>query len=334
MTTDRRRPLDPRARPSSDRPRTSRDTPVFNRMVLRLLGSPARALIDDGTTAVRYRAHRGDTTVTLPVRYRRDGEDVVIRSGHAAGKQWWRHFRRPAPLETWLDGQWRVTTARVTDHDTDTDIATVRAHVGAWPAPLTGARLFRMWLTIVTVAEVLGFAVPALLGALTAEAHIGLAVPVVVLGGVAEGAMLGWGQAIVLRRAIGNFPAPRWIGYTSAGAASAYLLGTLPAAVGGSWVVAAVIALPLLLSIGTAQWLVLRNLVPWARHWIGVTAGAWLAGLTVFLAFATPLWQPGQPLTLTILIGLAGGLLMAATVAAVTGLALRTLITRAQTTAD
>ncbi|WP_459723330.1 hypothetical protein [Actinophytocola sp. KF-1] len=301
---------------------------MFNRMVLRLLGSRARVLIDGGTAAVRYRAHRGHTTVALPVQYERDGEDVVIRSGHAGGKRWWRHFRHPAPLEMWLDGRWHETTAEVTDHDGATDVVTVRAHIGTWPATLTGARLFRTWLATVTVAEVLGFAAPALLGALTAAAPIGLAMPVVVLGGVAEGAMLGWGQSIVLRRAIDNFPAHRWIGYTSAGAAFAYVLGMLPAAVSGTWTVAAGIALPLLLSIGTAQWFVLRNLVPWAKHWITATAGAWLAGLTVFLTFATPLWQPGQPLTLTILISLGGGLLMAATVAAVTGLALRTFTTR------
>ncbi len=334
MTTGRQRPADPRARSSWDRPRTSHSTPVFNRMVLRLLGSPARVLIDHGTTAVRYRAHRADTTVTLPVQYKRDGDDVVIRSGHAAGKRWWRHFRQRAAVELWLDGRWHETTAEATDHDTDTDVVTVRAHIGTWPGPLTGARLFRTWLAIVTVAEVVGFAVPALCGALSATAPLGVAMPVVVLGGVAEGAMLGSGQAIVLRRAIDNFPARRWIGYTSAGAAFAYVLGMLPAAVGGSWVVATMIALPLLLSIGAAQWLVLRDLVPWARHWIAATAGAWLAGLTVFLAFATPLWQPGQPLTLTILVGLGGGLLMAATVAAVTGLALRTFITRAKTPRD
>jgi hypothetical protein len=297
-------------------------------MVLRLLGSPARVLVDRGTTAVRYRAHRTGTTVTLPVQYARDGEEVAIRSGHADSKQWWRHFRHPAPVELWLDGGWYQTTAEVTDHDDDTDVVTVRARVRGRAAPLTGTRLFRTWLVIVTVAEVLGFAVPALLGALTASAPTGVAVPVVVLGGVAEGAMLGWGQAVVLRRAIANFPGQRWIGYTSAAAAAAYVLGMLPAAVGGSWVVAAVIALPLLLSIGTAQWLVLRTLVRWARRWIAVTAGAWLAGLTAFLAFATPLWRPGQPLALIIVVGLGGGLLMAATVAAVTGLALRALVPR------
>lgn len=66
--------------------------------------------------------------------------------------------------------------------------------------------------------------------------------------------------------------------------------------------------------------------MPWAPSWIGVTAAAWLAGLAVFLAFATPLWWSGQALALTVLVGLAGGALMATTVAAVTGLALRSFV--------
>lgn len=200
-----------------------------------------------------------------------------------------------------------------------------RSRPGGHDVP--AAHLLRSWVIVVTVAEVLGFVVPASLGAVTASAPIGLTMPVLVLGGVVEGAVLGWGQAIVLRRVVAGFPVRRWVGHTSAGAAIAYVLGMLPVAVGASWVAGTVIALPLLLSIGVAQWLVLRGLVPWAGRWIAVTAGGWLAGLTVFFAFATPLWQPGQPLALTILIGLCGGVLMAATVATVTGLALRHFVT-------
>ncbi|WP_164842806.1 hypothetical protein [Actinoplanes solisilvae] len=48
--------------------------------------------------------------------------------------------------------------------------------------------------------------------------------------------------------------------------------------------------------------------------------------MAVFLGFATPLWHPGQPLALTVAIGAAGGLLMAAVTSAVTGLALRRLL--------
>ena len=49
-------------------------------------------------------------------------------------------------------------------------------------------------------------------------------------------------------------------------------------------------------------------------------------GLLVFFAVTTPLWQPGQPPVLIALIGALGGLLMAATTAAVTGAALTRLV--------
>ena len=48
-------------------------------------------------------------------------------------------------------------------------------------------------------------------------------------------------------------------------------------------------------------------------------AGAWLAALAVFLLVATPLWQPGQPLAITIVVAILAGCLMAATVAVLTG---------------
>lgn len=77
----------------------------------------------------------------------------------------------------------------------------------------------------------------------------------------------------------------------------------------------------LLATIGTAQWLVLRRARPRCAWWIATTAAAWAGGLLVFLALATPLWQPEQPLPLTIAIGVLGGRAMAATVAGLTGAA-------------
>ena len=295
---------------------------IGNRVVLGVLRSPARSFVDSGLCALRYRAN-GGAVVSLPVQYRRTGDGIVVRSGRASTKRWWRHFWRPAPVEVWLDGAWRPGTARVTDVDEDADIATVRVVVGA--APLRGNRLFRTWVPVVAAAELAGFAVPAVAGAVSASAPGFVALAALVPAGLVEGAFLGWGQASVLRRALPGFPVRRWVGWTAAAAAFVYLLVMLLTALGAWWVLA-VLAVPLLLSIGVAQWWVLRDRVPWARPWIAVTAAAWLAGLAVFLAFATPLWWSGQAPVLTVLVGVAGGALMATTVAAVTGLALRTYL--------
>ena len=191
--------------------------------------------------------------------------------------------------------------------------------------------LWRAWFVAATAGEFVGFLVPACAGALFPESVL-----VLVAAGAVEGALLGTAQALVLRRALPGLPVRAWIAATAAAAALAWSIGLVPSQLGehlSALPVALVVAaaagggLVLLASIGTAQWLLLRRLVPRAWRWIVATAAAWLAGLGVFFAVATPLWQPGQPTWLIALIGAAGGLAMAATVAAVTGLAVERLMT-------
>jgi hypothetical protein len=188
---------------------------------------------------------------------------------------------------------------------------------------------------VVTLAELLGFTVPAVVGALTAASSARVSVPALLLAGAVEGAVLGAGQAVVLRRALPGLSRRRWVGATAVGAVLAYAIGLTPSVAAdpvAGWpppllaALGAVLAVALLATIGVALWWVLRRHVPAAHRWIPATGLAWLAGLTVFLAFATPLWQPGQPLGVVVAIGAAGGLLMAAAMAAVTGVALRRLL--------
>jgi hypothetical protein len=91
-------------------------------------------------------------------------------------------------------------------------------------------------------------------------------------------------------------------------------------------VLAAVLGLALLASIGAAQWTVLRHHVEGAGRWIGWTAAGWLAALAAFMLIASPLWQEGQSLWLTVAIGILAGIIMAGVAAAVTGLGLVRMI--------
>jgi hypothetical protein len=215
----------------------------------------------------------------------------------------------------------------------------------AGSVPLRGRPLTHAWVATVTVAEFLGFMVPAAVGALTASAGVAVVVPTLLIAGMIEGAVLGSGQAAVLRRAVPRLPSRQWIGATAAAAVLAYAIGLIPStfaidrwplplAIGFAVIGGAV----LLASIGTAQWFVLRHYAAGAGRWIWVTAVAWSVGLLVFLGFAMPLWQPGQPLWLIVAIGVAGGLLMAATTSLITGIALGRLLRgyrrRATTTAS
>jgi hypothetical protein len=186
--------------------------------------------------------------------------------------------------------------------------------------------LWLRWFAITTAGELLGFTVPALAGALTTVHHVeGLPQALVlVAAGAVEGGVLGWAQAVVLRRVVTGLDTGSWVRATASGAVLAYTMGMLPSLlfplpVPVMVAVGAVAGTVLLASIGAAQWLVLRRYRPRSAWWIATTAGAWILGLAAFLAIATPLWRPGQSTALIILIGVLAGLAMAATVAAVTG---------------
>ncbi|WP_091310496.1 hypothetical protein [Amycolatopsis tolypomycina] len=166
---------------------------------------------------------------------------------------------------------------------------------------MRGRRLTRTWFLVVTVSEFLGFSIPAVAGALTANSPAEL--PVLLLAGAAEGAALGAGPAFVLRR------------YRIA----AYLLGPAPttwAAALPTWPppllrpVAAVLGGTLLLSIGFAQCPGTRSTRTATRRRSCRSTGPSGKG-----GVAAP----------AILIGVLGGLLMAGATSAVTGFAVARL---------
>jgi hypothetical protein len=141
----------------------------------------------------------------------------------------------------------------------------------------------------------------------------------------------------VLRDALPGLRVRAFVVATSVAAGVAYAGAMLPAAwqpafeglpVPALVLLAAVGGGVLLASIGTGQWLVLREVVPRSASWVLTSALAWLAGLGVFLGVATPWWHEGQAVVVTVLVGLVAAALMALTVAVVTGVALLRLLAR------
>lgn len=197
--------------------------------------------------------------------------------------------------------------------------------------------LWRRWTLSTTLAEAAGFCAPALAGVAAAQAGLSAVSTLLVMlaAGAVEGSALGAGQHWVLARHLRRLPRGEFVLATAAGAMLAYAIGMLPSTLGDRLgdaaptlvvPVAALAGVALLASIGTAQWVVLRRAGydrPW---WILTTAGGWLAGLAVFMLVATPLWHPDQPVALAVTIGVLAGLLMAATVAAVTAFAADRLV--------
>ena len=201
--------------------------------------------------------------------------------------------------------------------------------------------LWRRWTLATTVGELLGFAVPALAGAaviLALGEPDGLATALafaalLTLAGAGEGAVLGTAQARVLVRAIPALSRRAWVIATALAAALAWSIGMLPSTVIGRWEIpplligaAAVVLVPVLLgSIGAAQWLVLRRSLPGAALWIPANAIAWIAGLP-FTVVPPMLLPNSSPVAAFVTVGIAGGVLMGATVGAITGVALVRLL--------
>ena len=201
----------------------------------------------------------------------------------------------------------------------------------------TALSLWSRWLVTVTLAEAVGFLVPAAVGAVLVDAPDTTMALAIVAAGLVEGTFLGAGQAAVARRALPGLPVVRFVALTAVAAAFAYAIAMVPVLLGPRltdlpWPVVGLLglllAILLLGSIGTAQWSVLRGELSGAGMWVPATAVAWIAGLLAFLGVATPLWEPGQLLGLTIAIGALAGLVMAAIVAAVTGAAFIRLLRR------
>lgn len=191
------------------------------------------------------------------------------------------------------------------------------------------------WCLWVTLAESFGFLVPAVVGAFVALPRPDLALVSLTAAGIVEGAALGYAQARVLRRRLPRLSVRGWTARTALAAPVAWLIGMSAAESSQVWLrwpVAVQLAaglpaaLLLLCSLGLAQWPELRRQIAGSGWWIPGSAAAWCAGLGVFLAVATPLWEPGQSPAVVLGIGAGAGILMAATVAIVSGMVLDRLL--------
>lgn len=191
------------------------------------------------------------------------------------------------------------------------------------------------WVPRVAAGEVLGFLAPALLQPLTPGMGAGQGMLLFVAAGAVEGAVLGWAQSRVLRRWLPGLSPARWIAGTCLAAAAAWFIGMSVGTFGFLWqqwavpvqaTVGVVAALVLLGSIGFAQWLELRRHLARSGWWVAGSGAAWLVGLGVFLAVSTPLWHPGQPAALIVLIAILAAVAMALGMSVVTGLVMLRLL--------
>ncbi|ORA19866.1 nitroreductase/quinone reductase family protein [Mycobacterium arosiense] len=83
-----------------------RAAPVFNAPIAALANSRHFGkLINRNITMLTYTGRRSGRTFSIPVSYRRCGNDIVIGVGMPEAKTWWRNFLNTGgPLSLHLDG--------------------------------------------------------------------------------------------------------------------------------------------------------------------------------------------------------------------------------------
>ncbi|MGO4189600.1 hypothetical protein [Pseudarthrobacter sp. TAF60_1] len=154
--------------------------------------------------------------------------------------------------------------------------------------------------------------------------------PLMIAAGACEGILLGFGQWIGFGSSV--VPRAAWLTATGTGAALAWSIGMLPSTLGGvdfgspaALPLIIIGAVMLLVSIPTLQWLVLRRVVRQAFWWIPINAGAWAVGILWTLA-PSPFIDENTAFPTLLGSYLLAGMLMAVTVASLTGFAARRIV--------
>lgn len=84
-----------------------RAAPIFNAPVVALTNSPRlRRFLGGSVAVITYTGRKSGRVISLPVGYRRTGDNVVITVSMPEVKTWWRNFLGDgAPLTITLDGR-------------------------------------------------------------------------------------------------------------------------------------------------------------------------------------------------------------------------------------
>ncbi|WP_346109870.1 nitroreductase/quinone reductase family protein [Nonomuraea maheshkhaliensis] len=300
-----------------------------------LLRTPLHDLLSERVALLALTGRRSGAAIRLPVRYEQRGDTLTVVS--RPSRRWWRNLDEGSPVRLTLRGRARHGHATAVRAD-PVVVVTIRLAAEQPGPPQAQGRLWWRWTKAVTLGEITGFAVPAVVAAQVAGPEwtllgIGplLQGAAIVMAGAVEGMILGLAQAYVLRAALPAIPTRAWVRATAAGAVIAWSVGVLPIVLGERIVrwppaVLVLLGLSLLGSMGLLQARVLRGQVREAWRWVIASAGSWLIALGAFALVTTPLWQEGQPGWLVVTIGVLGGVVMAATVAALTGAAIVRLL--------
>jgi hypothetical protein len=198
--------------------------------------------------------------------------------------------------------------------------------VAGSPYPPGTDIFFRRWVACTVAGEAAGFTVAAAIAATQDLSHAPEVAFLLAVGAL-EGALVGKGQAMTMTRL--QLPPAiirLWPVATSVAAVVAWSIGLIPASLErlswsswSAWALAAALVLVLLTSIPIAQFMLLRTTLPTAGRWVRFSTVAWTLGLS--WTFLPPLLvRPDTPVISEIGVYAIAGVLMASTVALITGL--------------
>lgn len=203
-------------------------------------------------------------------------------------------------------------------------------------------QLFLQWTIATSIGLLLAFAVPFIVStqfSIFAKRYfkdllIPSAVIVTVIAGAAGGAILGFFQSLVLKRFIKNFSIKNYVLATAIAIALIFLVISNPKPINPEKVnrllfIFAVITFSsvFFLSIGIAQWIVLKRYLKKAGWWIVANAIALpVSGLVGAFAISLTQFRLATPLYIRIIIGILIGSLNGAIYGAITGFVLINLL--------
>jgi hypothetical protein len=188
------------------------------------------------------------------------------------------------------------------------------------------------WVIGVSLAEMLGFLLPASMGAITALAGVEGVTQfmLLVLAGCGEGLLLGYGQSRMMPLQLSRW---RFTWKTAIGAGLAWLCIMSAMMLMQRETSAVMIPLILVLvvtgffSIGVIQWTELKTRSDKASQWIFWTALAWLVALPISFA-PSPLVDEKTPVSSLVVLWGCSGLMMAYVMATITWIGAKRLTER------
>jgi hypothetical protein len=114
-------------------PTASTRAPLHNRLLIRLLRSRLRRIVDGSVVALRVRGVVTGSLCELPVVYAVDSTGYVVYPGRPDTKRWWRNLRHPAPVMLLRGGCWQTALGVLLRPTAPGYEGALRAYQQRWP---------------------------------------------------------------------------------------------------------------------------------------------------------------------------------------------------------